>query len=251
MTSIFKSDKRDEALERLAIGIIEGAKNCTTVIKKINSLSQKPNNYTNTSEIINDWSEYLFTNHFHDFIDEWILPSTISVENEEHLANAFFNYFASLTPFFYEHKTIISPEINKLKKYKWTTEDYKELKIKLLHKWFYSEWDNWDGETKLKLGYKLEMNTKKVVKSIAASSKANSSIWNREKKIDTIVFSNDLQTVINKIMPSHQHQYQVDLFLKYSNDFIGTLPAAFKKFDDNFYEVGTYLYKNFQWSNKL
>ncbi len=41
--SLFKSDKRNEALERLAIGISEASKNCTTVIKKINSLCQKPN----------------------------------------------------------------------------------------------------------------------------------------------------------------------------------------------------------------
>lgn len=251
MNSIFKSDKRDEALERLAIGITEGAKNCATVIKKINTLCQEPKNYPNPLELINKWTEHLLTNYFHDFIEEWISTSTISVEHEEELANAFFNYFASLTPFFYENKTIISPELIKPKKYKWTAEDYKELKIKLLYTWFYSEWDNWDGETKLKLGYKLELNTQKVVKSIAASSKANSSIWNKQKKIDAIIFSNrnNLKTVINKAMPAYQHQYQADLFLKYTDDFIRRLPNTYIKFDDRFYEVGTYLYKYFQWSN--
>ncbi len=89
MNSLFKSDKRDEALERLAIGITEGAKNCTTVIKKINTLCQKPKDYPNPSELINEWTEHLFTNYFHDYIDEWLSPKTISIEHEEKLANVF------------------------------------------------------------------------------------------------------------------------------------------------------------------
>ena len=249
MNSLFKSDKRDEALERLAIGITEGARNCTTVIKKINTICQNPAKYPNPFELINEWSEYFFTNYFHDYIEEWTSPSIISVEHEEELSNAFFCYFASLTPFFYENKTIISPEITKPKKYRWTKADYKELKVKLLYKWFYKEWDNWDGETRLKFGFKLELDTQKVVKSIAASSKANSSIWNRQEKIDAILFSRDLKLLITGIKPSYQHQYQTDLFLKYISDFIMRLPAAYKKFDDSFYDVGTYLYKYFKWSN--
>lgn len=249
MNSLFKSDKRDEALERHAIGLTEGAKNCTTVIKKINTLCQNPENYPNPFELISEWSGHLFTNYFHDHIEEWTSPNIISVEHEEELANAFFGYFASLTPFFYENKIITSPEIIKPKKYRWTRDDYKELKVKLLYKWFYSEWDNWDAETRIKYGFKLETDTQKVVKSIAASSKANSSIWNKQKKIDTIVFSGELMTAIQKVMPSYQHQYQTDLFMKYTTDFIRRLPTAFKQFDDNFYEVGTYLHKYFQWSN--
>lgn len=144
MNSIFKSNKRDEALERLAIGITEGAKNCTTVIKKINTLCQNPEKYPNPFELINEWSEYFFS----------------------------------------------------------------------------------------------------------ASSKANSSFWNKQKKIDAIVFSSDLMMVIYKVMPSYRHQYQSDLFMKYTADFLKRLPTAFKKFNDNFYEVGTYLHRYFQWSNK-
>ncbi len=149
-----------------------------------------------------------------------------------------------MTPFFYENKTVISS-----KKYKWTVGDYKELKVKLLQKWFYSEWDNWDGETRLRLGGKLEQNTQKVLESILASSKAKSSIWNKQKQIDAIVLSDDLKMIIKKVMPEYQHEYQNDLFLKYTDDFIARLPTAFSKFDDNFYEVGSYLYKYFQWSN--
>lgn len=248
MNSIFNSNKREEALERLAIGITESAKNCTTVIKKINTLCQIPEKYPNPFELIKEWSEHLFTNYFHDYIEEWISPNIISVEHEKELSNAFFGYFASLTPFFYENKTIISPEIIKPQKYRWTTDDYKELKVKLLEKWFYNEWDNSDGETRLKHGYKMKLDTQKVVKSIAASSKANVSIWNKQKKIDAIVFSNNLMTVIKKVIPTYQHEHQAHLFLKYSEDFVRRLPSAFKKFDDNFYEVGTYLHKYFQWS---
>lgn len=201
------------------------------------------------SAVCSEWSKCLFTNYFHDYIEEWTSPNIISIEHEEELSNAFFGYFASLTPIFYENKTIISPEIIKPKKYRWTENDYEELKVKLLYKWFYSEWDNWNSETRLKHGYKLELDTQKVVKLIAAASKANSSIWNKQKKIDSIFFSSDLMTEIHKAMPSYQHQYQADLFLKYTADFIKRLPSAFKRFDDNFYEVGTYLHKYFQWSN--
>ncbi len=250
MNSIFKLKKRDDALERLAIGITEAAKNCKTVVKKINTLSQAPEKYQNPIDLINEWSEYLFTNHYHDFIEEWTSPNIISIEQQEDLSNAFFCYFASLTPFFYERKTVVSPEIMRPKKYRWTEEDYKELKLKLIDKWFYSEWDNWDAETRLRYGSKLQTNAQQVVKAINFSSKANSSIWNKQKKIDEIIFSDDLMSTILKVMPSYEHQYQKDLFKKYNADFIKRLPKAFINFDDNFYEVGTYLYKYFQWSKE-
>lgn len=250
MNSIFKSTRRDDALERLAIGITEAAKNCTTVVKKINTLCQDPERFPNPFELINEWTEYLFSNYFHDHIEEWTSLNIISIEQQEELSNAFFGYFASLTPFFFESKTVISPEIIRPKKYKWTADDYKELKLKLIYNWFYNEWDNWDGETRLKNGFKLESDTQKVVKLIAASSKTNASIWNKQKKIDTIVFSDNLMSTILNAMPSYKHQYQADLFKKYAEDFVKGLPTAFKKFDDNFYEVGTYLYKYFQWGNE-
>lgn len=248
LNSIFKPDKRDEALERIVIGINEAAKNCTTIIKKINSLCQKPEDYPNPFSLIDEWVEGLFVNHFHDFIEEWISPIIISVEDEETLSNAFFKYFASLTPFFYENKKIISPDVIKPRKYIWTNDDYKELKVKLLQRWFYSEWDNIDGETKLKIGADLILKTQKVVKSIAASSKANSKAWNKQKKIDEIVFPEELILTVNGVMPLYEHQHQRDLFLYYVSEFVNRLPSVYKKFDNNFYEVGTYLYKFFQWS---
>ncbi len=173
----------------------------------------------------------------------------ISLENEEELANEFFCYLASLTPFFYENKSVISPDIINPQKYKWTEDDYKEFKIKLLYKWFYSDWENWNGETRLKQGYALELNARKVTEAIAVSSKANSTLWSRKKKIDDIILSNKLHSVVSKIMPLYKNQYQADLFLKYTDDFISKLPASFKQFDDNFYEAGTYLQKYFRWSN--
>ncbi|MEO6136464.1 MAG: hypothetical protein ABIP35_14995 [Ginsengibacter sp.] len=249
MNSLFKNEKRDEALERIANGLTEGAKNCTTVIKKINSLCQNPKNYPNPSELISVWTEHLFANHFHDFIEEWTSPKIISIEHEEELANAFFSYFLSLTPFFYENKIVKSSGIIRPQKFKWTSDDYKELKVKLFHKWFYSEWDKWDGETRVKHGYKLELDTQKVVKSIAASSKAMTSIWNKQKRIDEIAFSDDLKMMMKKVMPDYQYEHQKDLFLKYTDDIVKRLPILFTNFDDNFYEVGSYLYKYFQWSN--
>ena len=246
--SLFQPGKRDEALEWLVMGISGAARNCATVVKKINSLCQKPDNDSNPSDLIDQWATCLFTNQFHDFIDEWFSPSIISVENEEDLANEFFCCLVSLTPFFYENKSVISPDIVKPKKYIWTEDDYKRLKFKLIYKWFYGEWDNWDGETRLKHGYALESNIKKVTEAIEVSSKANNTLWNKQKKIDDIFFSNRLRSVVMKIMPLYKHQYQADLFLKYTDDFISRLPAAFKQFDDSFYEAGTYLNKYFRWS---
>ncbi len=248
MNSIFLPGKRDKALERLTIGITESAKNCTIVIKKINSLCQQPEKYPDPYKLISEWAEYLFTNYFHDHIEEWISPNIITLEHEKELANTFFKYFASLTPFYYENKKIISPNFMKAQKYKWTADDYKELKLKLIQKWFYNEWDNWDGETKLKLGFKIEMDAQNVLKSIATSSKIKTSVWNKDKKIEKILYSDNLRSQINNVMPSYKHQYQTDLFLKYTDDFVKRLPSAFNRFDDNFYEVGSYLYKFFQWS---
>lgn len=95
----------------------------------------------------------------------------------------------------------------------------------------------------------MELDFQKVKKSVANSSKVNSSIWNKQKKIDEIVFSDDLKIMMKNVMPEYDHEHQKGLFLKYTNDFVKRLPTAFANFNDNFYEVGTYLYKYFQWSN--
>ena len=250
MTSLFQVDKRDEALERLAVGIVWAARNCVTVTKKINLLCQNPEDYPNPSDLMADWIEHLFTNQFHYFVDEKISPSIISTGNEEFLSEAFFCYLVSLTPFFYNNKPITSPHTTKPKKYGWTKNDYKDLTIKLLYKQFYSDWDNWDGAAKLKHGYALELKTKKVTEAIAVSSKADSALWNRQKKIDDIVFSTDLRLAMKKAIPLYKHQHQADLFIKYTDEFISALPTAYNFFDDKFYEAGTYLHKYFQWSSK-
>jgi hypothetical protein len=244
MKSLFKPHKRDEALERLVFGITEGAKNCTTVIKKISTLCQNPEKYPSPKELIDKWCDHLFTNYFHDFIEEWISQKTISIENEEKIVNAFFDYLVCLTPFFYENKTIISSDV-KPKKYKWTTDDFKQLKIKLLERWFFSDASQQEMVTMFKKGLRMEQ----TVKQISACSKAKKTIWKRHEKINNIVSPSSLITVVHAAKPNYDHHVQTDLFLMYTSDFITRLPTIFKAFDDNYYETGTYLYKFFQWSN--
>jgi hypothetical protein len=248
MISLFRDDKRDEALERLAIGITEAAKNCTMAVKKINAICQCPENYSNPGDWINAWIGCLFVNYY-QFTEEWISPVIISVEDEEGLANSFFNYFVSLTPFYFEYRKVISLDIIRPKKYGWTAEDYKELKLKLFYKWFYSEWDSMGGDSKLKIGMSLHWETQRVLRSLAASSRANSALWNKQKKIDDIVFSDNLMSSIRRIKPPYKHQYQSDLFLKYTSDFVEYVPLAFQRFEADFYHVGDYLHRFFKWSS--
>ena len=86
-------------------------------------------------------------------------------------------------------------------------------------------------------------------KQLKADSAYPIQVFGTNRKNDAIVFSSDFMTVVHRIMPSYHHQYQADLFLKYTTDFIRRLPSEFKNFNDNFYEVETYLHKYFQWSN--
>ncbi len=66
--------------------------------------------------------------------------------------------------------------------------------------------------------------------------------------IDVLIRPDDLKAIVRSAMPAFPHEYQSDLFVKYTGDFIDRLPAALMRFDDSFYEVGTYLHKYFRWS---
>lgn len=246
MNSLLLADKKDKAFERLAIGIKESAANCTTVIKKLNTICQNPEDYPNPHELITKWSNHVFTNYFHDFIEEWILPKTISIENQERLGDVFFNYFASLTPFFYHNKIILSPDFPKPKKYKWTNKNFEELKWALLRKWFIHD----DDELNKKEQHKIESRMIESVKQIQISIKAKNSFWNKTKKINEVFSLDSVMNVIKEVMPNYQHQYQTDLFLLYTSEFINKLPSSFAAFDSDFYEIGTYLHNIFQWSGK-
>ncbi len=260
MKSPLKENKREEALERIALGINEGARNCSIAINNINIIIQNLETFSNPSELINGWLERLFSNRF-DIINEDdvtdenelivednISRNLISSQQIYKLEDTFFKYLIGLLPIYYENRIIKSNWFGKSKTYKWTKEDFKQLKIKVLHRRFYSEWDNWDFDTRLKKGAEIEDQTGKVLKIIANSSRANSSFFNKKKKINSIISTEDLNLIVSKIRPEYLSEYQVDLFHKYAYDFIKGIPNAYDNFDNNFYEIG-YLYKFFQWNN--
>jgi hypothetical protein len=255
-----KGNKREEALDRIALGINEGVRNCSIAINNINIIVQNLDTFSNPSELINGWLERLFSNRFenidkdeiideNDIIDDDnISRNLISSQQIHNLEGAFFNYLVGLIPIYYENRKIKSNWFGKSKTYKWTKEDFKQLKIKVLHRRFYSEWDKWDFETRFKKGAEIEDQMEKVLKIIANSSRANSSFFNKKKKINSIVSTEDLESIVSKIRPEYLSEYQVDLFHKYSYDFIKGIPNAYDSFDNNFYEIG-FLYKFFQWNN--
>lgn len=249
MNSLFITSKRDEALESIVSGITQGAKNCATVLKKINVVCQNPNQNPDVSVLINEWCTHLFTNQFHDFIDEWVSPRTISEEKINRIENSFFNYFATLTPLYYENKTIISPDIFTPKKYKWTNEDFNALKIALFTDWFREDFES-SRKNNFKNHVQLEARIEKIVKEISLTIKTKKSMWNKDKKLTEILFPNSLIVLINEIKPDYPHPYQNDLFLNYTYSFIKNLPTVFQNFNDTFYERGTYLHEYFQWTVK-
>lgn len=71
---------------------------------------------------------------------------------------------------------------------------------------------------------------------------------NRQQQRDEIVFTKSLKLNLSRVNMHFQHQYQFDLFRLYAGEFVELISNSFQLFDDNFYEVGTYLHNYFQWS---
>lgn len=245
MKKIFKEEKRDEAIERLAVGIVKASENCITVIKKINSISQNPEKYPNPSEMVFEWHKYLFTNEIHDFVDEWISPKIINPEKLDDLQTQFFDYIISIVPFYFEDKIIISPHLTPTK-HKWNNEDYLILKKKI----FEHRYKENGNITRLNNLEKFEMIDKESINSLIImkkSSHAKKSYWKKNEKIENIFSTHNLNKKVSNICPEYEHFYQKDIFLKYTKEFIEILPSAFDNFNSDFYEKGTYLQKYFNW----
>ena len=245
MRGIFDEIKRDNALERLAIGIVQGTKNSVTVIQRINSISQNPEKYSNPSEYIIEWTQYLFNNTFHVFSDDYLVPLSISNAELSKLETCFFNYFISLIPFYFENKRIISPSAQR-EKFIWSKEDYTLLKVNIFKEKYKEDWNmsRLDNPGRMEV---IDNETKYSLNLIKKSSRVKKSLWNKERKMRQIFFPEFLTEYIYITKPKYQHQYQTDIFMKYSTEFIKMLPGSFDKFTTNFYEVGTYLHKYFRW----
>ena len=248
MKKIFIDEKRNLAIERLAIGIVKASENCITVIKKINSISQNPEKYKNPSELINQWHIHLFTNDFHDFIDEWVCPKIIDTDKLNCLQTHFFDYFVSIVPFYYDNKIIISPNLTP-RKHKWNQEDYLVLKKKIFEQ-RYKEIEKITIIDNPKLFDKIDKESINSLTIMRTSSEVIRSRWKKEKKIEKIFSTDKLNLLVMNTCPEYKYFYQKDIFLKYSKEFIDSLPQAIDNFDYNFYQMGTYLHKYFTWCNE-
>ena len=249
MESLLKDKKRDEALDRISIGIAEGAKNCVIVIKKICTICHKPEKYENISDLLDTNLNYLMTNKFYNQVEDWTFKAIISPENQIRLENNFFAYFFSLLPLHFQDEKVEEPWGSK--KYKWTKNDFKELIINCSKKWFEIPRNK---PYILKEDFNaiifIENEFEKIKEKIFASQKAKKSIFNKEQKLSKILLPEYLFYEINNAKPQNFKEYQVILFDELVKKFINGLPRIFDKFVDDFYEIGGYLHKYFAWNNE-
>ena len=247
--SIFKSeDRRELALERLATGIVAASDNCLMVIANIIAICQKPKKYSEQHMLIKQWSEELFLYKVLP-VDGNRIEDELPNEKIEQLSNLFFDYIISLMPFFYYEKSIDATKaILNRGKYKWTSADYAELQKKILYKRYASQLDKLDVVTRFAKIDEIQLKVDKAYRTMQASSSAASSFRNKQKKIDALVSTKTLESKMAYIKPDFKYQYQFDLYESYHQEFVRLISSSLSIFDDNFYEVGTYLHKFFQWS---
>jgi len=248
MEGIFAKNKRNEAIELLATQIVQGSRNCVTVIERINSISQFPEKYPDPHEMIIEWHNHLFSNVFHVFPEDIEVPLKISADSLRSLETCFFDYFASLVPFYYEDKTIVSPASLKPKKYVWSKDDYNALKTELFkirykEAWHLTRADNYERCE--------EMNTESLnsLSLMSKSSKIKRSFLNKSKRVEKVFLPNNVINCVLTAQPNYMYWHQSDIFSKYIHEFIELLPSAFSKFDTEFYELGSFLHRYFKWSN--
>lgn len=234
MKSILNDAKRDEALERIAIAIAEGSKNCVIVIKKICTICQYPDQYERPTELLEEYLTYLMTRKFHNQVKNWTT-----------LENSFFAYFFSLLPLHFRDEKVKEPSIINAKTYKWTKKDSEELIYKCIEKWFKDKWIVEDWETILHNEYEI----KKLMDRYYASLKAKNAIFRKKEKLASVLLPEFLFTEINNIRPSKFKEYQIILFDNLIHHFINALPHMFNRFVDDFYETGGYIHKFFAWNN--
>lgn len=149
----------------------------------------------------------------------------------------------------YENKTVDATKaILNRGRYKWSPEDYRELQQKVVTKRFGSQWDSLDAEAKLVRKDEIQAKIDRAYHTMGASSATGSRFKNRQQQPDKIASTESLKLKLNRVNLYFQHQYQLDLFRLYVGEFVELILNSLQLFDDNFYEVGTYLHKYFQWS---
>lgn len=245
MEGIFAENKRDEAINTLATRIVQGSRNCVTVIERINSISQNPEKYPDPQEMITEWHDRLFSNVFHIFPEDLNVPLKIPPDSLRDLETYFFNYFVSLIPFYYENKAIVYQGIFKPQKYVWSKEDYKLLKIELFKIRYQEDWnltriDNYERCEE------IDVESLNSLSLMTESSTIRRSLWNKSKKIEKVFHPSYVKNYVLTIQPKYLFWYQSDIFSKYAAEFIELLPSAFDKFNTEYYELGGFL-KYFKW----
>jgi len=218
------------------------------VVRNIIAICLKPKKYSEQHALINEWASDLFLYRINSLDTNACIEDVLPVESLEQLLDIFFYYIIGLLPFKYENKTVDATKaILNRGIYKWSSEDYRELKQKVVTKRFGSQWDSLDAEAKFVRQNEIQAKIDRAYHTMEASATA-SRFKNRQQQLDETVSTKSLKLKLGRVTLHFQHQYQRDLFGLYAGEFVELIPNSLQLFNDNFYEVGTYLHKYFRWS---
>jgi hypothetical protein len=199
--------------------------------------------------LINDYRSFVFTYPIATLSQNGSSDTPFSESERESITNSYFLYLASLLPFYYEAEKITYEGIGQKKSYKWSKEDFKLLVRLLLQKWYYKDWDNFSFEERLKNGLTIENRTATALSLIKNSSKLKSSFFNSQEKCDKVIYPSTLnEQVIEEMNLQCFSESQLILLRSYLSDFIKGIPGSLIRFNDSFYESGSFLKKYFSWS---
>src|SRR5690606_8972475 len=162
---------------------------------------------------------------------------------------SFFNYIISLVPFYYDNIVIVPPNSNQSIKYKWSDDEFLLLKKKVIEE-RYKEYWNQKLVDNIELSQKIDEESLSSLKILNLSSRVKRTYFWKSQKIKKILSTEGVYNVVINACPTYKYQYQKDVFLKWTKEFINTIPEAFDIYDSNFYQVGTYLQGYFKWCNR-
>lgn len=243
--SLLKTDKRELAFDWIAKSISAGALNCSLIIIKIHTICQNPANQDNLKKLIKEWLNHIFSAEFQSTFEEWTSEIIVSPESRFKIENIFFNYLSSYMPIFFLNKKF---KISRFKTYKWTKQDFEDLKNKTLENWFSEQYNNSveNGVEDLKF---VEFRVKKVINNINAVAKENSRWFPRSGQMEFLLSLGAREYELNELLPEFEHSYQKDLFEIYSKEFLNHLPNELLNLESRFYESGNYLHSFFNWND--
>ncbi|MDR2205841.1 MAG: hypothetical protein LBE36_06775 [Flavobacteriaceae bacterium] len=244
---VLKDENKDEALKRIARQVVLASKNSVYVIESLNSIVQNPDKYPNPELLIKEWKERLFKSDFEtakkEFRNELY---KIKKDNLERLFQFFFDYFLSLIPFYFDGNIM---DYQRNKKYKWTEDEFTELKMALFRERYIDILDNKVGDD-LDGFIKIEKEQIRSLNIMNHSSRIKRKWWGKENSINWIyqTAESEIYHFIEKIRYKNKIYYKEDIFKKSNHFFLSGLGSCFDKFVSEFYHVTGVLHGFFKWN---